>query len=235
MWQELRTELHPKGPEIVTVALDTGGPDAVRKHVERAQPEHPSLIDAAHRLDELLGIVNVPSAVWIDEHGAIVRGPETAFSGPSPSGVGYQPPAELPADAPPKTREAFDLVQRLRVPKGYPDAIRDWVDKGEASRFALPASEVLARSRPRPPESAEAAAAFELGQHLFREGHGDDAVKWFRRAHELQPDNWTYKRQAWSLVDRRQGPTDVYEGDWLTDVKKIGPENYYEPVPELED
>lgn len=230
MWQELRTELQPKGLEILTVALDTGGPDAVRPHVEQAGAEHPSLIDVTHRLDELLGVVNVPSAVWIDESGTIVRGPETAYPG-----GGYEPPKEAPADASPRMREAIEVLGRLRVPKGYADAIRDWVDKGAESRFALSPEEVVARSRPRPRETAEAAAAFELGQHLHRAGHEEDAIGWFRRAHELQPENWTYKRQAWMLLGPDRKSIDVYGGDWMTDVKKIGPENYYEPVPELED
>ena len=77
---------------------------------------------------------------------------------------------------------------------------------------------------------SEAAASFELGQHLHRSGHPDDAVRWFREAHRLQPDNWTYKRQAWSFLDPFQGPSEQYEGDWLTDVRKIGAENYYPPV-----
>ena len=52
----------------------------------------------------------------------------------------------------------------------------------------------------------------------------------FRRARRLQPLNWTYKRQAWILADPRQGPTDVFEGDWLSDVREIGAENYYPPL-----
>lgn len=229
MWQALRSELHAKGLEIVTVALDTGGPDTVRPHVEQAGAEHPSLIDSGHKLDELLGVVNVPSAVWIDESGMIVRGPETAYPG-----GGYESPKEAPPDASPRMREAIDVLSRLRVPKGYADAIRDWVDNSADSRFVLPPEEVISRSRPRTREVAEAAAAFELGQHLHIAGHAADAVKWFRRAHELQPDNWTYKRQAWNLLGPDQKSLDVYGGDWMTDVKKIGPENYYDPVPELE-
>ena len=76
MWQTLRSELHPQGLEIVTVALDTAGAEAVRPWVEAAHPDHPSLLDRAHLLDELLGIVNVPTGVWIDEQGMIVRPPE---------------------------------------------------------------------------------------------------------------------------------------------------------------
>jgi hypothetical protein len=229
VWQALRAELHPRGLEVVTVALDTGGPDIVRPIVEQAGAEHPSLVDAGHQLDELLGVVNVPSAVWIDESGTIVRGPETAYPG-----GGYETPKEAPPDASPRMREAIDVLSRLRVPKGYADALRDWVDKGSESRFALSPEEVVSRSRPRTRHVAEAAAAFELGQHLHRAGHTEDAVTWFRRAHELQPENWTYKRQAWNLLGPDQKSLDVYGGDWMTDVKKIGPENYYEPVPELE-
>ena len=55
-------------------------------------------------------------------------------------------------------------------------------------------------------------------------------MRWFREAHRLQPDNWTYRRQAWSFLDPFQGPSEQYESDWLTDVRKIGAENYYPPV-----
>ena len=80
MWQELRAELYDGGLEVVTVALDSAGPEAARPWIERARPQHPALIDEHHLLDSLFGIVNVPSGVWIDEAGVIVRPPEPAFS-----------------------------------------------------------------------------------------------------------------------------------------------------------
>jgi hypothetical protein len=90
---------------------------------------------------------------------------------------------------------------------------------------------VVARSAPRSPDVSRAAACFELGQHLHRAGETGAAVGWFREAHALQPGNWTYKRQAWELVDPvLHGPSEEYEGDWLTDVRAIGAENYYPPV-----
>src|SRR5258708_31844892 len=73
--------MHSQGLEIVTVALDTGGTEAVGPWMEAANPDHPSLIDQAHLLDELLGVVNVPNGVWIDEQGMIVRPPEPAYPG----------------------------------------------------------------------------------------------------------------------------------------------------------
>jgi hypothetical protein len=85
----------------------------------------------------------------------------------------------------------------------------------------------MRRSRPRGRDEAEAAAHFELGQHLHRVGRTEEAITHFRAAHRLDPTNWTYKRQAWSLVDPAQGPNEIYEGDWFTDVRQTGPEQYY--------
>ena len=227
MWQELRTELHPRGLEIVTVALDTGGADAAGPWIDRAKPEHPALIDEAHILDELLGVVNVPSGVWVDEEGMIVRPPEPAFPGRAVL-------AELgvPDGAPPRVTEMLQEAAKVRIdPARYAAALYDWVAHGAKSRGALAPDEVVARSAPRTPDVSRAAASFELGQHLHRAGDPEAAVRWFREAHRLQPDNWTYKRQAWEFLDPvMQGPTEHYEGDWLADVRKIGAENYYPPV-----
>ena len=68
----------------------------------------------------------------------------------------------------------------------------------------------------------EQSRCFELAQHLQQAGRHDDATSWFREAHGLAPENWTYKRQAWSLADPLQGPTDAYDTDWLTDVQELG-------------
>jgi hypothetical protein len=57
---------------------------------------------------------------------------------------------------------------------------------------------VIARSHPRPPEVSPAAAHFELATHLWGIGRRDLAIGHFKAAHELQRDNWTYKRQAYS-------------------------------------
>jgi hypothetical protein len=222
VWQELRTELRPSGLEIVTVALDTDL-EAARPWIVAARPKHPTLIDRAHLVDELFGIVNVPSSVWIDESGTIVRPPETAYPRRP-----YFLDRVIPPDATQRQAARMAETKKMRVDaEGYMAALRDWVDRGAESRFALTPDEVLRRSRPRPIEEAMAAAHFEMGQHLHLTGCADGAVRHFREAHRLQPDNWTYKRQAWTLTDPDQGPTDLYDGDWLSDVQRSGAENYY--------
>ncbi len=231
VWRQLRSELHPAGLEIVTVALDLEV-DAARSWIERSGAEHPQLVDTAHRLDELLGIVNVPSAVWVDEDGMIVRPPHTAaverydFSK-------IKAPEGLPDDIDRHVRDMLEQVKR--IPRfdadHYVAALHDWVERGAESEYALSPEDVVRRSAPRPPEVAEAAAEFELGQYLHHAGYADDARPHFRAAHRLQPENWTYKRNAWELVSPGlQGPSEYYDGDWLSDIKAAGAEHYYAPI-----
>jgi len=224
VWQELRSELHPQGLEIVTVALDTNATAPLR-WIERARPEHPSLIDQGHLVDERFGITNVPMSVWIDEQGMIVRPAEPAFP------MRRNTDRPLPPDLSPRMTAVLTEARKIRTePEKYVAALRDWVAQGAASRYVLPPDEVIARSRPRGVEEARAAAHFELGQYLYRQGQEAEAVPHFREAHRLQPENWTYKRQAWTLADAEQGPTPLYESDWLSEVQKTGAENYYEPL-----
>lgn len=231
MWQELRNELAPKGVEVVTVALDAGGVAAAKPFIDAASPEHPSLIDEAHVSAERFGFVNVPNAVWIDEEGMIVR----------PSHPAHVKKSRLrEIEVTPDMGvlgEALTEIKKFNAdPETYRAAIADWVENGAESRFALDPDEVVAASRPRPADHAEAAAAFTIAQHLHRSGHDADAVAWFKRAHELHPENWTYKRQAWTLVttpegepsDMFQGPNEAYDTNWLDEVKRLGAENYYE-------
>jgi tetratricopeptide (TPR) repeat protein len=232
VWQALREELRPHGVEVVTVALDTGGAEDAGPWIDAAKPRHPALIDEAHRLDEVLGITNVPMGVWIDEHGILVRPPEVAHPGTSVLRDMLREHG-VPKDAPPLLLETLAEASKIRVaPERYAEALRDWALRGAESPYALSPDEVVERSRPRPLSLSEAAAHFELGQHLHRAGDVDGAREHFRAAHRLDPANWTYKRQAWSMEDPLQGPTEHYDSDWLTDVRASGAESYY-AVPDL--
>ena len=229
MWQALRTELHPLGVEVVTVALDVDA-DAARPFIEQANAEHPSLIDQAHVLDELFGVVNVPNGVWIDEDGMIVRPAEPAHPGRNPFTDSFRT-MDL-STVPPELVDVLREAQKIRTdPEAYVAMLRDWAANGSKSRYALAPDEVVHRSRPRDADGAAAAAHFELGQHLHRSGDHAAAIPHWREAHRLDPDNWTYRRNAWNFEDpTRQGHTDAYDSSWYEDVKKIGAENYYPPL-----
>ena len=243
MWQALRSELHPKGLELVTVGLDTLGGAGCRAFIEAARPEHPSLIDRHHVLADLFGVINIPSSVWIDENGVIVRPAETA---PAPPQATAPPPGIDVTGSGVPQRFVEIMAEAVKIKKdaqAYHAALRDWVDNGAASRFALSPDEVVARSRPRDNDKALGHAHFQLATQLEIDGHHDAAVQHFREAHRLVPDSWTFRRQAWSLEKVGDGPLArfwqgpspddpdawPYEGDWLSDVRKSGAENYNEP------
>jgi len=230
VWQEVREELHPKGFEVVTVALDVGGVEATKQFVDKANAAHPSLLDESHVVDELFGVVNVPNGVWINEQGIIVRPAEPAFPGRNPVMESFEK-LDL-STLPPDIADMMGEVKKIKTePEAYKAALVDWVDHGEDSRFVLSEGEVVARSNPRGADEAKAAAHFELGQHLHRAGNHEAAIPHWREAHRLQPDNWTYKRQAWNFEDPgTQGRTDAYDSSWYEDVVTIGAENYYPEI-----
>jgi len=222
---------------VVTVALDVE-PQHTYKWIDAASPTHPSLIDTMHVTDDLFGFVNIPMAVWIDETGTIVRPAEGASIERSPLRD-----MDIPDGLPERLDRTFREVKAIPdVSDEYRAAIVDWARNGADSPYVLSPDEVIARSLPRGDDEARAAACFELGEHLRRTVGAEAAVPWWREAHRLYPSNWTYKRQAWTLVttpegadenDLLQGPNDVYEGNWLDDVIAGGGGEAYTVVPQL--
>jgi tetratricopeptide (TPR) repeat protein len=239
VWQALRDELHPRGFELVTVGLDTLGDRGCRAFMEAAEPTHPALIDSSHLLASAFGVVNIPSSVWINEEGMIVRPAEAAPAPPLPDRGQMEMPAGFPE------RMVQIMTEAAKIPndaEDYHQALRDWVAKGDDSEYALSADEVINRSRPRDANVALGHAHFELASALETLGQHEAAVGHFREAHALVPDSWTFRRQAWSLEPGPagplarfwQGPSDEnpeawpYAGDWLADIRESGAENYSE-------
>ncbi len=243
VWQALRQELHTQGFELVTVGLDTLGADGCRNFIEAAQPQHPSLIDQHHVMADLFGVVNIPSSIWIDEQGNIVRPAEAAPAPPKDASEDSGPNIDLPAVMPPRLVEM--MGEAVKIPNSsvdYHAALRDWVAQGSESEYAMDEAKVVQRSRPRNEDTALGHAHFELATQLEMDGNHVLAIKHFRLAHELVPDSWTFRRQAWSLEKLGDGPISrfwqgpnpenpedwPYEGDWLADIKREGAENYNE-------
>jgi tetratricopeptide (TPR) repeat protein len=236
VWQALHEELEPLGLTVVTVALDLD-PDKASPWITAAAPTHPSLIDSAHRVDELFGISNVPMAVWIDETCTLVRPAE---------GASIQPNRLASMDI------SEDLPERLRTILGemkkFPDtgaayraAIVDWAHRGAESPYALAPEEVIERSQPRSADHSRAAACFELGLHCENQGDHAAAIEWWKQAHALFPENWTYKRQAWTLEstpdgadsDKAQEVQDVYGTSWSDEFLRMGGGEAYVVAPRL--
>lgn len=238
MWQAVYEDLKNDNLEIIAVAFDAAGKDAVEARIRsediaerpevlarlmgwsddlwqrQAPPKYPCLIDETHRVAELFGMTNVPQAVWIDETGRIVRPAESAGTIDMVQYMNRET-FELPDDAAERGSQA-----RM----SYVDALKDWVANGKDSIFVLPPDEV--KRRMRGPGEAEVAAAnhARLGQYLYSRGALDAAKHHFAEASRLHPNSWNYRRQSMmldpeSVGELNAGPdfwaaVDAWQGDY---------------------
>ncbi len=129
----------------------------------------PVLVDPDHEVSELYAISNVSTVIWIDADGRIAR--------PNAAEVG----TDMFVD--------FTGV----TPERHMDQVRVWVRDGAVPADAdtvvadLDAAEVEARM------------AYRVAVHLHRRGDGDSARRWFQRAGELAPNDFTIRRAAMPL------------------------------------
>jgi hypothetical protein len=200
-WQKIYRELQSKNFEIISVAEDAGGIKASEPSINSTQPEYTVLIDSTHLVTRLYDMVNVPTAVWINEQGRIVRPNEVAY-----------------------VDNRFRYLHGLDAAP-YLDGIRDWVARGEASPWALKEKELTERMKPQSQEHALAAAEFGLAEYLYRTGRGSDAIGHFKEAQRLHPASWNFKRQAWALANADRD----YGTNFMKEVGKLQGKPYYTP------
>ncbi len=116
---------------------------------------------------DLFNIINVPTMIWIDERGWIVRPNDVQFG----------------------TDTFVALTGRPSEP--FLAAVRAWVLEGKG---VLAPEEIRAHQLLPTREQQEARAEFTLASHLQRAGRHDAAERHFRRAGELAPRDWTIRR-----------------------------------------
>lgn len=223
------------------MAFDSGGPAAVRDFIRPAQlsgpmyafmgwnkalaeqaavPTYPCLIDERHLLGELLGIVNVPTAVWIDEQGVIVRPPE------SPGATDAFRSMNLQTREVPKERAADGRLRR----QVYVDALRDWIERGAASEHVLPPDEVRRRMRGIDRDASLASAQFRLGVWLARRGEREAGQRALDAAVRLQPESWRFLRQKIVLSDPALTGQLASTPEFWQAVQALGDRYYYPPT-----
>ena len=217
MWQVVYDELRGMNLEIVAVALDTAGRQAV---AEKARPGDPAQRpEVLRRIRGLYGMTNVPMAVWIDEQGRIVRPAEPAgatdhFRRMDPETFGV----------PDEDAEVLAATRRR-----YVDALRDWVESGADSEFALAPDEVRRRMRRPQERDVRAALHVRLGRKLYQRGHLEAAKRHMREAVGLCPEKWNYRRQSLVLDPELVGTIDLSsEYDERADASNA--DAYYPPI-----
>src|SRR5262249_23739731 len=159
----LYKELRDKNLEIISVAQDTGGAKAAGPWITAAKPEFTALLDEQQIVTQKYGMVNVPTGVWIDEAGHIVRPNEVAF-----------------------IDDRFKSFTNMDSAP-YINAIRDWAAKGSQSVYVLSEAELKMKLKPQSDERARADAEFALAEYLYQTGFGADAIPHFKEAQRLDP------------------------------------------------
>jgi tetratricopeptide (TPR) repeat protein len=205
-WQALYQEFKDRNFEIISVAQDTGGTKDAGPWITAAKPAYTALIDEKHLVSKLYNMVNVPTGVWINEEGRIVRPNEVAF-----------------------------VDDRFKVFTGmdsapYLNALKDWIQKGDKSQYAMSEDQLREKVGAQDPNILLAAAEFGLGEQLYKSGHLAEAIPHFKEAQRLNPKSWNYKRQAWALSDSRKD----YGTTFKDEVEKIGGSKLYYAPPDLQ-
>jgi len=200
-WQKIQDDLKDKGLEVISIAEDTGGAAVAEPYFKKAGATMTGLIDVDHTVSSLYQMVNVPSGVWIDEQGKIVRPAEVAYS--------------------------KQLTFMPGTPSGddrYGQGVRDWVEKGDKSEFVMDAGKLKERLALRSADERRADAEFKLGTYFTKHDQRELAAVHFHEAQKLNPDNWNYHRQEWSFE-----PNSALR-KWMTKVKGLNGKPYYEPA-----
>ncbi|MCH7815439.1 MAG: hypothetical protein IIC60_02595 [Proteobacteria bacterium] len=167
MWQSIYEELKSDNFEIISVAEDTGGEAAAGPIFDAANVTYTSIIDVNHHISALYNLVNVPSGIWIDEEGKIVRINEGTYA---------------------KSHGAFGTDD-------YAPIVRDWAANGADSPYVWDLNRVREGIFQRTEEAERAQPAFRLGTYYFTRDNEEKAEKYFNLAQELDPDSWNYLRQ----------------------------------------
>ena len=203
----------------------------------RPSPSHPALIDTAHVTDELFGFVNVPMSVWIDEDGTLVRPAEAAQVRRSPLRDMDVPTEGLPE----RLREMLRRGQEDPRPvRALPRRARDWAEHGAASplrpqarRGGRPLPAPLAGAWPGPPPTSSSASTCGEPVTTTRRSAGSGEAHRARsgqldlQASGVDPRDHLAGRQPSDLL---QGPTDIYEGNWLDRRAAPRRRHYYQPL-----
>jgi hypothetical protein len=201
VWQQLYDELKDFDFTVITVAMDKSGDDA-RPWIEAARPAHPSLIDTQHVVAGLYNMVNVPTVVWIDERGRIVRPNDVAFGS-----------------------DTFRPLTGIDSAK-HTAALRAWV-RGEGP--GLQEDDVRSRQTLPTRRDEEARAEFGLGLWLFEQGRAEAAERHFLRGGELAPYDFMIRRG--SLPMRGIDPMGPEFAKMTAEWTAAG-NSYYRPLPD---
>ena len=150
------------------------------------------MVDENHTISALYDLVNVPSAVWIDEEGQVRRVDEGTYAAVHKMGT-------------------FEFGRT-----DYAPMVVDWVTNGADSEYLLSAEDIAERLTPLTQDIALAEPTFKLGVYFHQQGDEAKANHYWEAAQQLHPDSWNYHRQDWSFTPEEAGANWQKKAETLT-------------------
>ena len=207
VWQRIYEDINDPNFVIISVAEDTGGEPVAGPIFDAAKPTYVQVIDENHIISSAFQFVNVPSAAWVDETGRIVRIDEGTYA---------------------KTHEIGDGDQKYTFGTDvYAPAVKDWAEKGAASRYVQSAATVTGNIREFSADQQKADAAFRLANLFRSHGRSDKAEHYWDVALKLNPESINFFRQNLTLSEEGSAGETFRQrmGEYLTQGKP-----YYRPL-----
>ena len=174
VWQEIYTELSKNNFAVFSVMEDKNIDDA-KPWIEAANADFPCTIDTKHIVSDLYNMFNVPTIVWIDESGKIVR----------------------PNDVVVMNESGAKLVKV--DPTEYIEKIRNWVLHDHPAVSSQEEFVKLKKERTATDEEQLARAEFAIGEWLYIKREKNLAVKHFEQATQLSPADIMIQRGTMSM------------------------------------
>ncbi len=207
VWQHVYEEINDPNFVLICAAQDTGGEAVAGPIFDAANPTYIQVVDEDHAISSAFNFVNVPSAVWIDEEGRMVRIDEGTYAKVHQMGEGEQ---------------TFTFGTDV-----YSPAVKDWVANGANSKHLQPAETVTGNIRSHTFEQLKADAAFRLANLFRAHGQANKAEQYWQLAQELNPDSINFIRQNLTLSEEGSAGETFMKlmGDYISEGR-----DYYRPL-----
>jgi hypothetical protein len=174
VWQTIYSELSQYNFSVFSIMEDKNIEDA-RPWIEKSGAKFPCTIDTNHIVSDLYNMFNVPTVVWIDENGKIVR----------------------PNDVVVMNEGGAKLVKV--DPETYIEKIRRWVINNDPPMNSNDDFIKYKQQREHTDNEQVARAEFLIGQWLYNNGELELATQHFETATELSPADVMIQRGTMSM------------------------------------
>lgn len=200
-WQAFYQKHRDHNFEILSVAVDVQGAKVVRPYVEMADVTFTVAVDEADVLGRAFGLKLTPVSILVDELGIIRAqggGPRKDFL-EQVEAVIREPLSKVSTTVEPvhPSDSVAELEQKVAASPEDWRARTELAERLVAEKNLEAATKQLDAASRLKPDHAD--LCFLNGRILLQQGKNEEALEQFRKARELDPQNWRIRKQIWAI------------------------------------